>query len=104
MITQRSYGTTASGQTVEEYTLSNTRGVEVRIITYGGIITSIRAPDRNGTPANVVLGFDTLTDYETKNTAYFGCITGRCANRIAGGRFTLDGVEYVLARNDGPNH
>ncbi len=77
--------------------------LEIRVITYGGIVTSIRAPDRDGVLANIVLGFDNLTDYETRNP-YFGCITGRCANRIAGGRFTLDGVEYRLATNDGANH
>jgi aldose 1-epimerase len=101
MITKRTYGTTAAGQTVEEYTL--TGAVEVRVLTYGGIVTSIRAPDRDGVFANVVLGFDNLADYETRSP-YFGCITGRCANRIAGGRFTLDGVDYRLALTDGVNH
>jgi aldose 1-epimerase len=99
----RPYGTTAAGIAVDEYILTNAQGMEARIITYGGIITSIRVPDRRGTLANVVLGFDTLADYETKNP-YFGCITGRCANRIAHGRFVLDGVEYTLATGDGPHH
>jgi aldose 1-epimerase len=103
MINKQLYGTTAEGKTVEEYTLTNAHGVEIRIITYGGIITSIRVPDRDGAVANVVLGFNNLADYETRSP-YFGCITGRYANRIAGGRFTLDGVEYRLATNDGPNH
>jgi aldose 1-epimerase len=103
MINKQPYGTTADGRAVEEYTLTNAHGVEVHIITYGGIITSIRVPDRDGNFANVVLGFDNLADYETRNP-YFGCITGRCANRIAGGRFTLDGVAYTLATNDGVNH
>jgi aldose 1-epimerase len=103
MITQQPYGTTANGQAVAEYTLTNTHGMEVRIITFGGIITSIRVPDRAGTMDNVALGFDNLADYETRNP-YFGCITGRCANRIAGGRFWLDGVEYTLATKSGPNH
>lgn len=103
MISKRSYGTTSGGKAVEEYILTNAHGVEVRIITYGGIMTSIRVPDRDGVWANVVLGFDNLADYETRNP-YFGCITGRCANRIAGGRFTLDGVEYALAANDRGNH
>ncbi len=101
MISSRVYGTTSGGKTVEEYTLTN--AIEIRVITYGGIVTSIRVPDRNGALANIVLGFDNLTDYETRNP-YFGCITGRCANRIAGGRFTLDGVEYRLATNNGADH
>jgi aldose 1-epimerase len=84
------YGVTADGITVEEYTLTNSRGMEVKIITYGGIMTSIKVPDRKGRLANVALGFDNLQDYETKNP-YFGCITGRYANRIAGGKFTLMG-------------
>jgi aldose 1-epimerase len=76
--------------------------MEVKIITYGGIITSIRVPDRDGNMANVTLGFDNFKDYETRN-AYFGTITGRYANRIAKGKFTLNGKEYTLALNDGTN-
>jgi len=101
-LTQKPYGTTAAGVSVEEYTLA-AGGMEVKIITYGGIITSIRVPDRDGNMANVVLGFDNFADYETRNP-YFGCITGRYANRIANGRFTLDGQTYSLAVNNGPNH
>jgi aldose 1-epimerase len=74
----------------------------VRIITYGGIVTSVRVPDRDGNMANINLGFDNLADYETKNP-YFGCITGRYANRIANATFTLHGKQYTLAANDGPN-
>lgn len=96
------YGTTADGQDVDEYILTNANGMEVRIITYGGTITSIRAPDREGEIANVVLGFDNLADYETRSP-YFGNITGRYANRIANARFTLDGTEYELAVNSAPN-
>ncbi len=96
------YGTTAHGVVVDEYTLTNANGMEVKVITYGGIITSIKVPDRWGNLANVVLGFDNLSDYETRSP-YFGCITGRFANRIARGKFTLDGNEYTLALNDGPN-
>mgnify|MGYP001396115194 FL=1 len=84
------------------YVLKNARGVEVEILTYGGIVRSIRVPDRNGEMANVVLGFKTAEEYRGAHP-YFGCITGRYANRIAGGKFTLDGVEYTLATNDGPN-
>lgn len=97
------YGITADGIPIEEYTLTNAYGMEVKIITYGGIITSIKVPDRKGQFANVVLGFDNLQDYEAKSP-YFGCITGRYANRIAEGKFTLDGVEYQLDINNGPNH
>lgn len=96
------YGETADGISVDEYTLTNANGVEVKIITYGGIVTSIMVPDRYGNMANVALGFDNLADYETQNP-YFGCITGRYANRIAGGKFSIDGQEYTLAQNNGPN-
>jgi aldose 1-epimerase len=101
-LTKQPYGTTADGVEVTEYTLTNANGVEVKIITYGGIITSIQLPDRMHEKENVVLGFDNLQDYETKNP-YFGCITGRYANRIAEGKFTLDGTEYQLDVNNGPN-
>ena len=96
----RSYGKTADGNTIQEYTLRNSAGMEVRLITYGGILTSIRVPDRHGRLANVALGFESLAEYEAGHP-YFGAITGRYANRIAGGKFTLDGIEYQLARNDG---
>jgi aldose 1-epimerase len=91
------------GQPVDLYTLRNGRGMTVRITNYGGIIQSIDAPDRRGRTANVTLGFDNLDDYVT-SSPYFGSITGRYANRIAGGRFTLEGVEYQLAQNNGVNH
>lgn len=97
------YGTTADGIDVMEYTLANANGIEVKIITYGGIITSIRLPDRQHTTKNVVLGFATLAEYETRSP-YFGCITGRYANRIAEGSFTLDGKEFQLDVQSGPNH
>ena len=102
-IVKQFYGTTADGFDVYEYTLTNAHHMEVKIITYGGIITSIKVPDRKGQFTNVVLGFDNLQDYEAKSP-YFGCITGRYANRIAEGKFTLDGVEYQLDINNGPNH
>lgn len=102
MLTKQLYGATQGGNSVYEYTLTNAHGVEIKIITYGGIITSVRQPDRDRQPANVVLGFSNLQDYETKSP-YFGCITGRYANRIAGGKFSLDGTAHQLDLNDGPN-
>jgi aldose 1-epimerase len=97
------FGTTPEGTPVDVYTLKNAAGIEVRAITFGGIITSIRVPDRQGAFANVALGFGELTPY-LRNPAYFGAIIGRYANRIAGGRFTLDGRTYTLAVNSRPNH
>jgi aldose 1-epimerase len=91
------------GQPVDLYTLTNSNDMTVTITNYGGIIQSIWVPDRRGRQANVALGFDNVDDY-VAGSPYFGCITGRYANRIAEGRFTLDGQEYQLATNDGPNH
>ncbi len=101
-ITKRPYGTTREGRAVEEYTLTNANGVEAKIITFGGIITSLRVPDRNGSFADVVLGFKELADYETKSP-YFGALVGRYGNRIGKATFTLEGTTYTLALNDGPN-
>jgi aldose 1-epimerase len=102
MITKKPYGMTADGVAVAEYTLANDTGMTVKIITYGGIITSIRVPGRDGRIEDVVLGLASLQEYERKNP-YFGAITGRFANRIAGGEFTLDGVTHQLDINNGPN-
>lgn len=90
------------GQPVERYTLSNANGMEIAVLTYGGIIQSISVPDSSGTLANVALGFDNLDDYVAKSP-YFGCIVGRYGNRIARGHFTLEGQEYQLAINNDPN-
>jgi len=103
---KHSFGTLADNTgdiAVDLYTLTNKNGVEARIITYGGILVSLRAPDRNGTLGDVVLGFDTLDEYVQHNP-FFGCLVGRYGNRIANGRFTLNGVEHTLAQNDGVNH
>ncbi len=86
------------------YTLTNENGVKVKITNYGGIVTSLIVPDRNGNYDDIVLGFDTLDEYVNKNSQYFGAIAGRYANRIAKGIFTLNGVTYKLAVNNGPNH
>jgi aldose 1-epimerase len=103
-IQKTGFGTTKDGQAVDLYTLTNANGMEVKIITYGGIIVSVTAPDKDGQFTDIVLGFDNIKDYEEKSP-YFGCITGRYANRIAKGRFTLDGTVYdELAINNGPNH
>jgi len=96
------FGTTPAGEKVFRYTLTNSRGMQVKILTYGGIVQSIEVPDRNGQKVNVALGFATLKDY-LERSPYFGCITGRYANRIAKGKFTLDGVTYQLAINNDPN-
>jgi aldose 1-epimerase len=95
------FGTTPSGERVDRYTLSNGR-MRVRILTYGGILQTIEVPDRRGRLGNVTLGFDNLADYVARSP-YFGCITGRYANRIAAGRFTLDGTTYQLPINNDPN-
>jgi aldose 1-epimerase len=102
-IEKQAYGTTAGGAAVDEYTLTNTNGMEVKIITYGGIVTSVKVPDRNGNMADVALGFSSLKDYETLNSPYFGAIIGRYGNRIANGVFTLEGTTYCLDANNGPN-
>jgi galactose mutarotase-like enzyme len=85
-----------------EFTLTNAHGIEVRVLAYGGIITSIRTPDRTGKLDDIVLGFDSLAGYQ-QDSPYFGAIVGRYANRIANGEFTLDGTTYHLAKNNGPN-
>lgn len=102
MIEKQGFGTTRDGQPVDFYTITNSQGVEVRASNYGGVITSLLVPDKNGKPDNVVLGFDSLEEYFV-NGPWFGAIIGRYANRIANGKFTLDGIEYSLAINNGPN-
>lgn len=102
-IKKQSFGTLADGTEVALYTLVNAQGMRATITNYGGIVVSLTAPDRDGNFADVVLGFDTLAEY-VAHSPYFGCLVGRFGNRIANGRFTLEGVEYVLAQNDGQNH
>ena len=101
-ITRRDYGVLADGQRVEEFTLDNGHGLSLSTINLGGIVTSLRVPDRQGHSASVVLGLPTLEDYETRNPN-FGIIVGRYGNRIAGGRFSLDGQQFFLPTNNGPN-
>ncbi len=102
-IQQQSFGT-VNGQAVSLYTLRNKNGMSARITNYGGIVVSLMAPDRNGHFADVVLGFDSVQKYIEHRHLFFGCITGRYANRIAHGRFSLDGQNYQLATNNGQNH
>lgn len=97
-VTAAPWGTAKDGTAVELWTLKNKKGMEATISTYGGIIVSLTAPDREGKFADVVLGKDTLAEYEAGHP-FFGCITGRYANRIAGAKFTLDGVEHVITKN-----
>src|SRR5262249_36496627 len=102
-VERAAFGRTGDGAAVESFTLANARGTAVRAISYGAIIQSIRVPDRNGTLADVVLGFDSL--HGSRGThPYFGAVVGRYGNRIARGQFTLDGHVYRLATNNGPNH
>lgn len=96
------YGTTADGKAVEVYTLTNEAGHSVKFLSYGGVITEINVPDRNGNLDSVVLGFDNLADYEAKSP-FFGGLIGRYANRIAAGKFSLDGKDYTLNLNNGAN-
>lgn len=91
------------GTKVSLYTLRNASGMEARITNYGGIIVSLKVPDRKGTPGDVVLGYDSLSSY-VKASPYFGCLIGRYGNRIAAGKFSLGGTEYTLAVNNAPNH
>jgi aldose 1-epimerase len=97
------FGETADGQPIVHYSLVNRRGMQVGLINLGAIITAVRVPDRKGEVANVTLHFPDLAGYEA-NAPYFGGICGRYANRIAFGKFTLDGREYQLATNNGPHH
>ncbi len=97
------FGKTGDGQEVQLFTLSNKNGMEARIMDYGGIVVSLKVPDRTGKLDDVVLGLNTLDDY-LKGHPYFGALVGRYGNRIAKGRFTLNGVEYKLAVNNGENH
>jgi aldose 1-epimerase len=101
-VSKKPFGKTPDGKEVDLYVLTNARGMTAKVITYGGIVTELTAPDKAGKFENVVLGFDNLKDYLAGHP-YFGAITGRVANRIAGAKFTLDGTEYKLAANDGPN-
>ena len=100
---REAFDTAPDGKPVERYTLTNANGIELKAISYGGIITSLRVPDRAGKMDDIVLGFDRLDGY-LKDPPFFGAIIGRYGNRIAKGQFALDGKTYKLATNNGPNH
>ena len=101
-VIQEPFGATREGQAVDRFILRS-GAAEAEIITFGAALRTLLVPDRSGKQVDVVLGYDTLAEYET-NGGFFGSLVGRYANRIAGGRFALNGREYTLARNDGPNH
>jgi aldose 1-epimerase len=101
-LTSEPFGRTPDGKVVDVITFRNSAGIEVRVMTYGAVILSIKTPDRTGTIGDIVLGFDDLASYIAKSP-YFGAVVGRYGNRIAKGAFTLDGHTYTLAKNDGPN-
>lgn len=101
-VTKEAFGKNVFGEEVELFTLTNHSGMKARIMNYGGAIVSLEVPDRDGQLADVVLGHDTAAEYVAE-TPYFGAVVGRYANRIQGGKFTVDGVDYTLAMNNGPN-
>jgi len=101
-IRKQSFGKTASGEQVDLYSLTNKKGMDVSITNFGATVVTLRVPDRAGKAADVVLGYDTLEGYEN-GKSYFGATVGRYANRIGGGKFSIDGKEYTLPKNDGNN-
>jgi aldose 1-epimerase len=102
-IEKTAFGTTPDGSVADLYTLTNINGLEMKVTNYGGIITSLMVPDRDGVLGDIVLGYDTLQGYMDESP-YFGAIIGRYGNRIANGSFKLDTATYTLAQNNGPNH
>jgi aldose 1-epimerase len=102
-VTEQSYGKTAAGHPVKLFTATNANGLKMSLIDYGATMTSLEIPDRNGKMANVILTCPDIAGFE-KCKSYFGCTAGRYCNRIAKGKFQIDGKEYTLAVNNGPNH
>ncbi len=102
-IVKSSFGTTPDGTAVDLYTCTNANGLVLKMTNYGAIVVALETPDRDGNLANINAGYDAVEDY-IKGSPYFGATVGRYCNRIANGRFTLDGQEYTLATNNGENH
>ena len=102
-IDKKPFGVTKDGIDINQYILKNSNGMQISVINYGGIITSWKAKDRDGSYEDIVLGFDNLSDYES-SSPYFGALIGRYGNRIKEGKFSLDGVDYTLEVNNGENH
>lgn len=102
-IQKADFGRTESGTAVEIYTLTNKNGMSVKVTTFGATVTELHVPDRAGKVADVVLGYDNVAQYESKENPYLGCAVGRYANRIAKGQFAIDGNTYKLPVNNGPN-
>jgi aldose 1-epimerase len=100
---KRPFGKTSDGRDADLYLLRNSNDVEIEITNFGGIVVSLKVPDRRGEMTDVILGYDDLVSYESDKW-HFGAVIGRYANRIADGKFRLNGHEYTLARNNGPNH
>lgn len=103
-VTETDFGKTKGGVQVKKFELTNKNGMKVRLSSRGAALIGVDVPDRDGKVADVVFGFDDIAGYESDANDYFGCTTGRYANRIAKAKFTLDGKEYKLAANNGPNH
>lgn len=102
--TSEPFGKTATGEPVELYTLKSDSGLVAKVMTRGATLVQLHVPDRDGKTADVILGFDSVSGYESEDNQYFGCTTGRVCNRIAKGKFTLEGKEYTLAVNNETNH
>lgn len=102
-VVKDTFGILEDGKTVFRYTLKNEHGLEMQVINYGGIITSFKVPDKNGTLEDIVLGYDSLSQY-LKSSPYFGALIGRYGNRIAKGKFKIDGTEYTVAGNNNGQH
>jgi len=98
------FGKTKNGEAVFAYTLRNPSGMTIRLMTRGAALIAVTVPDRAGNREDVVFGFDSIAEYESVKNQHFGCTTGRCANRISNGQFSLDGIDYQLATNIGPHH
>src|SRR3954447_13772251 len=101
-IAREPFGTLPDGTAIERWRLQNAHGLQLEFLSHGGILSALRVPDRQGRAANILLGLPRLEDYVARSP-YFGGLIGRCANRIARARFSLDGAEHALFANDGPN-